>query len=74
MTQEGKKVIATWRTSGKDFLILYLHMDGVYSYSGNCCGGVLPTLGNDEEAIEYMGEHAVTVLRSDKPSLKRIPA
>ena len=70
--------IATWRTTGKDFLEL-TKTDLGYSYHGNGCGGTLPVaVATDEDAIAYMerpwgprGAGPVTVLKTDRPSLKR---
>ena len=72
-----KTVIATWRTTGHDFLEL-VKTDLGYSYVGNGCGGGLPaSIGTDADAIAYMerpwgkgGAGPVTVLKTDRPSLK----
>jgi hypothetical protein len=72
-------VIATWKTSGYDYLELK-RTDVGYAYTGNGCGGTLPTsILSDNDAIAYMerpwsnlGAGPVTVLKTDRPSLKRI--
>lgn len=67
---ETVRPIARWETRGKDFLELRKSHQG-YLYIGNRCGGVLPDLPTDEEAIQYMEGHAVAVLKSDRPSTRR---
>ncbi len=57
--------IAKWATrSGKNFLELLKDKFG-YTYRGLNCGGVLPSLTCDSEAIRYMENNAVKTLRSD---------
>ena len=82
---ENDKIIARWETKGNDFLELRrvdLEKVGIsYFYRGNGCGGGLPgTIKTDAGAIAWMdnpwghkdGTGACTVLRSDRPSLKRV--
>jgi hypothetical protein len=64
--------VCRWKTTGKDWLDLVQYEDGTYAYHGNYCGGVLPAMPDLESAVEYMENHAVAVLRSDRPSLKRV--
>lgn len=77
--------IAHWQTKGKDYLDLFNNGPALagkgndYFYSGNGCGGGFTAL-SDEEAISRMeapwgdprGTGQVTVLKSDRPSLKRV--
>ncbi len=57
--------IARWQTKkGKNYLELFKDYWG-YIYKGNNCGGVLPKLSSDKEAIEYMENNAVKTLRMD---------
>ncbi len=59
------KLITRWQTKkGKNYLELLKDNYG-YIYRGNNCGGALPKLNNDEEAIEYMENNAVKTLRMD---------
>jgi hypothetical protein len=68
----NKTLIAEWQAKrGKRFLRLW-EDEGVYTYSGDGCGGTLPAMGRELEAIQYMELHAVAVLRSDFPSTYRI--
>jgi hypothetical protein len=73
-------VIARWETRGKDWLELFrLDAPYRYQYKGNGCGGVF-FAKNDEDAIGQMeapwgdprGTGQVTVLKSDRPSLRRV--
>ena len=68
-------LIAVWQTSGKDFLRLYIvnpyDHNWYYKYEGNGCGGILSKCDTNEDAIKWMEENPVKVLKSDKPSLKR---
>ena len=67
-----KAVIARWEANkGKRFLDLCLDEYG-YSYRGEDCGGVLPALAGDVEAIAHMEKNAVNVLRIDFPSTHRV--
>jgi hypothetical protein len=77
----SSRLIASWKTKGKDYINLYFNEDNglkYYHYEGNGCGGALPKLENDDKAIEWMeepwgkGAGPVTVLKSDRPSLKRV--
>ncbi len=72
-----KRIVAHWKTRGKDYLTLH-ESNGTYTYEGNDCGGVLPPQANDACAIAAMeapwGRQTgpVTVLRTDRPSLRRV--
>ena len=79
LPDEARKV-ALWRTKGNDFLLLYIFdTPRAYSYKGNGCGGGF-FADNDEDAIRKMelpwgspeGTGQVTVLKSDRPSVKRV--
>lgn len=85
-TSEEEPVrIARWETRGNDFLELtkseFKNPEGLthYSYRGKGCGGGL-FASSDQDAIERMeapwgdprGTGQATVLRSDRPSLKRV--
>ena len=65
--------IARWQTTGHDYLELYRDPSG-YVYRGRGQGGVmpLPPTASEDEAIAWMESHAVAVLKSDRPSLRRI--
>jgi hypothetical protein len=71
-----RRVVAEWRTRGKDYLILY-HTAAGYFYEGSGCGGTLEPITDDVAAVERMERPwgkdtgAVTVLRSYRPSLRR---
>lgn len=77
--QAMKRNVARWEVKGgKDFLQLQ-EENGHYTYTGPTSGGSLPALPNDEAAIAYMerpwgngGAGPVTVLKSDRPSTKRV--
>lgn len=72
------EVIAHWETRGNDFLTLSRTAHKQYSYRGNGCGGCF-VAESDSAAIDRMnapwgskdGAGAVTVLQSDRPSLRR---
>lgn len=64
-------IVAQWKTSGKDLLTLYKTDSNYYKYNGSGCGGVLPKFDTNEDAIKWMEENPVKVLKADKPSLKR---
>jgi len=72
-----KVVVARWETKGNDWLELHRDASG-YTYAGRDCGGVLPSMASDAEAIAWMerdwgrGAGPVTVLRSDRRSLRRV--
>lgn len=76
------KTIASWEVKGgKDYLNLCKTDYDIYFYQGLTCGGVLPqSITDDNLAIEWMenpwghklGAGPVTVLKSDRPSLKRV--
>lgn len=72
-----KRVIARWETKGKDFLELYSDGNG-YLYDGKGEFGVLGAFIDDQAAIERMTNDwgpnvgPVTVLRADRPSLRRV--
>lgn len=70
--------VARWETRGHDWLSLRRN-GASYSYVGNGCGGTLPFMPDDNAAVEWMerpwgkgGAGPVTVLRDDRPSLKRV--
>lgn len=65
-----RRIVAEWRTKGKDFLTLYHDVWG-YSYRGNGCGGNLGQLASDDVAIAHMEANAVATLKSDRVSLRR---
>jgi hypothetical protein len=78
-------LIASWETSGKDFLHLFearcAKLGINYCYRGKGCGGGLPlSITTREAAVAWMdnpwghpeGTGACTVLRADRPSLKRV--
>jgi hypothetical protein len=71
-------LIARWETRGNDWLELYRGATpGDYYYRGNSCGGGV-VASNDAEAVAAMeapwGSRVgqATVLKTDRPSLKRI--
>lgn len=74
----SERIVARWETKGKDWLEL-VHRDSGYWYRGNSCGGGIDA-ADDAEAIGRMeapwgdrrGVGQVTVLKSDRPSLKRV--
>ena len=75
------RLVARWETKGKDWLELLVTPSGYYHYRGNGCGGGPDrTVTNDAAAVAYMtapwgavgGTGQVTVLQSDRPSLKRV--
>jgi hypothetical protein len=83
--EETRRVVARWQTSGWDWINLESYVSDVhgltYCYIGNGGGGGLPAhVKTDEDAIAWMdnpwghkdGTGACTVLRSDRPSLKRV--
>lgn len=63
------KIVARWKTRGKDFLELHQSQLG-FSYAGNGCGGWLSSVTRDQ-AIQEMENGAVISLRADRPSLRR---
>ena len=78
----NETLIASWETTGKCFLHLFESTSptlGVnYFYRGYRCGGGLPlTVKTREAAIAHMDNPwgpevgACTVLRADRPSLRR---
>lgn len=69
--KDGQREVARWQTTGKDFLSLLVNGMG-YSYQGRDCGGNLPVLPSDEAAIAWMEANPVALLKSDRPSLKRV--
>jgi hypothetical protein len=76
------RTVAEWKTKGKDFIRLEYSTNvhgGYYRYTSNYGGGTLPVMADDKAAIEYMerpwghgGAGPVTVLLSDRSSLKRV--
>lgn len=75
--------IARWETRGNDYLELFRSVLGngtvCYHYRGNGCGGGFNlNQMTDEQAIERMSAPwgpnvgPVTVLKADRPSLKRV--
>jgi hypothetical protein len=82
MNGNENTIIARWETKGKDFLELSRVKSDLllnwYSYRGNGCGGSFQS-PSDECAIAQMeypwghpaGTGQVTVLRADRPSLRR---
>jgi len=75
-----EKAIARWETRGNDYLELFrLETPGGYQYKGKGCGGVF-LAESDADAIKQMeapwgdskGTGAVTVLKTDRPSLRRV--
>lgn len=66
------RIVARWETRGHDFLELYEYPFGGYGYSGKGCGGSLGALPDDQTAITHMERNAVRVLKSDRPSLRRV--
>ena len=74
-----RRIVAKWKTKGNDWLELYHWPKSGYGYRGNGCGGGI-IAETDEEAIVRMeaprgSEHGwgpAAVLKSDRPSLKRI--
>lgn len=65
------KIIATWKTKGKDWLILYRGKYDYY-YKGNQCGGGVGNHASDELAIAAIENSQVKVLKADRPSVKRV--
>ncbi len=77
-----KTLVARWETRGKDWLELTRgEKPGTYWYKGgpSYCGGGFDA-PSDEAAIQHMenpwghpeGTGQVTVLKTDRPSLRRI--
>ena len=79
LIRNSRRIVARWETRGHDFIELS-ESGGVYSYRGTRCGGVLAALPDDAAAIAAMdrpwgdrnGTGACTVLRSDRPTLRRV--
>lgn len=72
------RVVAKWEANrGKQFLVLLCDEIG-YTYKTLNGGGNLGKLANDQQAIERVlrpwgrDTGAVTILRSDYPSVKRV--
>lgn len=72
------RIVARWETKGRDWLDLQ-EDHGIYGYTGNGCGGIFGPLADDEAAIAAMemewgpgGAGPVTVLRTDRASLRRV--
>lgn len=79
------RLVARWETRGKDWLELldngacHNAPGRDYFYKGNGCGGGF-TAKDDEEAVRRMeapwgdprGTGQVTVLKTDRPSLRRV--
>jgi len=70
-----KRVVARWEAKGGKRFIELFEENSVYGYTGDGCGGNIGFFGNDDAAIARM-EHpsygAVTCLKADFPSTKRI--
>jgi hypothetical protein len=77
----NKNEIARWEARGKSFLSLTKseRPNGGYLYTGDGCGGGF-NANSDAEAIAYLertwshpnGAGAVTILKSDRSTLKRV--
>jgi hypothetical protein len=65
-------LLARWQTqNGKHWLELYRDGDSYY-YRGDDCGGVLGRLPGTEVAIAKIEAGAVSCLKSDFPSTKKV--
>ncbi len=80
MKEINKAVVARWETRGNDWLELTRgEKPNCYWYSGNGCGGGFDAK-DDADAIRRMelpwgspeGTGQVTVLKSDRPSVRRV--
>ncbi len=80
--EAGDVVIARWETTGNDWIELIRHefaRGSGYTYRGKGMGGMLGEISNDRDALAWMtapwGKHGagpVTVLKTDRPSLRRV--
>jgi len=80
ITEKATNVVARWETKGKDWLELTRGENKpTYWYHGNRCGGGFDAI-DDNDAIRKIqlpwghseGTGQVTVIKSDRPSLKRV--
>lgn len=80
MSENTDRLVARWETSGNDWIELRQSSFDYY-YRGNRCGGfAADKTATDAEAIAAMerpwgslgGAGQVTVLKTDRPSLRRV--